>query len=198
VDEFVPALNRGFALTVTVVGDVRDTDLGRPTPCPGWAVGDLLGHVFGVTRAFGEVLHDGSLPARARVDLEPDRVEQFRALADRARLGWRVPGALDAEYAAGAIELDDGVLIPPIPLPGRMLASIELLDVGVHVVDLAEAIGNRALAEDESLAEATLAAAESLLQPGIRELVGFAAARPADPGASAVDRLLAFTGRGPA
>jgi uncharacterized protein (TIGR03086 family) len=191
------ALARGFALTATVLGHVRDGDLGRSTPCPDWNVSDLLGHMFGATHAFAEVLHGGPLPARARVDLHPDRVEQFTTLSDRALLGWRAPGALDAQYPDGAIELDDGVVIPPIPLPGQMLAGIELLDIGVHVIDLADAIGDRALADDEALAEATLVVAETILQPGIRELAGFGDARPPDPEASAVDRLLAFTGRSP-
>jgi uncharacterized protein (TIGR03086 family) len=189
------ALERAFVLTESVLGHVRDGDLERPTACPGWDLRDLLGHVFGGTRAFGEVLHSGPLPARARVELEPDRVLQFTSLADRTIQGWRATGALDAEYPQEAIELDDGVLIPPIPLPGRLVASIELLDVGVHVLDIAEALGDRALAEDEALAAATLAAAQTILAPGIRELAGFADARDVDPDASAVGRLLAFTGR---
>ena len=189
------ALALGFARTGTVLARVNDGDLERPTACPGWKLRDLLGHVFGGTHAFGEMLHGGSLPARARVDLEPDRVAQFTRLADRTLHGWRATGALDAEYPDGAIELDDGVLIPPIPLPGRMVASIELLDIGVHVLDIADAIGARSLATDDDLAEATLAAAETLLQPGIRELAGFADARAVNPNAGAVERLLAFTGR---
>jgi uncharacterized protein (TIGR03086 family) len=189
------ALARGFALTSAVLARVRDRDLERPTACPEWDLRDLLGHVFGGTYAFGEMLHGGARPARARVELEPDRVRQFTRLADRTLAGWRAAGALDAEYPDGVIELDDGVLIPPISLPGRMVAGIELLDIGVHVLDIADAIGARPLATDEALAAATLAAAETLLQPGIRELAGFGDARPVDPNVSAVERLLAFTGR---
>jgi uncharacterized protein (TIGR03086 family) len=189
------ALARAFSLTAAVLGHVEDRDLERPSPCPGWDLRDLLGHVFGGTRAFGDMLQGGPLPARARVNLEPDRVRQFTRLADLTLRGWRAVGALDAEYPQGAIELDGGVLIPPIPLPGRMVASIELLDIGVHVLDIADAIGDRTLAADEQLAEATLVAAETILQPGIRELAGFGDARPAGPGAGAVERLLLFTGR---
>jgi uncharacterized protein (TIGR03086 family) len=189
------ALARAFGLTVLVLAHVRDRDLARPSSCPGWDLRDLLGHVFGATHAFGELLHGGPLPARARVELEPDRVTQFTRLADRTVQGWRATDALDAEYPQDAIELDDGVLIPPIPLPGRMVASIELLDIGVHVLDIADAIGDRALAADEEVAEATLVAGETILMPGIRELAGFGDARPVDSDASAVQRLLSFTGR---
>ncbi len=189
------SLAGAFALTTAVLGHVGDSDLERPSACPGWDLGHLLGHVFGSTHAFRVMLDGGPLPARARVALEPDRVRQFTRLAGRTLHGWRAAGALDAEYGPGALELDDGVLIPPIALPGPMVASIELLDVGVHVLDIADAIGDRALAADQRLAEETLRAAETLLQPGIRELVGFGDARPVAAGANAVERLLAFTGR---
>jgi hypothetical protein len=56
-------------------------------------------------------------------------------------------------------------------------------------------IGDRALAADEELAAATLVAAETILAPGIRELAGFGDARQVGADASAVQRLLSFTGR---
>ena len=43
-----PATRRMAAL----VGAVLDSVLDRPTPCPAYAVGDLLDHISGLTFAF--------------------------------------------------------------------------------------------------------------------------------------------------
>ena len=44
-----PASDRLCAL----IEAVRDRDLGRPTPCTEYTVGDVLHHIAGVTVAFG-------------------------------------------------------------------------------------------------------------------------------------------------
>jgi uncharacterized protein (TIGR03086 family) len=188
------ALDRAFGLVSAILEEVGPDDHDRPTPCAAWDLGALIAHVRGTTAAFATVLEGGPTPARAVAPVADDLAGALRVDAARVVAGWRRPGAMDRDYDA-VIELDDGVLIPPIPLPRSMLAAINLLDVGVHVHDLARAIGRPDLAEDDAVATATLDAAHTILAPGIRELVGFGPERPVDPGASATEALLAFTGR---
>lgn len=190
----VDALEAALARTVAVVDLIGPADHARPTVCGEWDLGALLGHVVGATEAFATVLHGGPTPARGRVEPDEATSTRLRDAATRAIAGWRTPGALEREYDS-VIELDGGVLIPPIPLPGSMFLSINLLDVGVHVHDLAAAIDRPELAADDGIAEATLDAARLILQPGIRELAGFGPERVPAPDAGAVRRLLAFVGR---
>jgi uncharacterized protein (TIGR03086 family) len=193
-DDIVAWLERAFVRAGSILDRIGAADYGRPTPCEEWSLGDLLGHVIGSAEAFAVVLEGGPTPAPARVELTDDVRAQYASAAERSVAGWKVVGALEREYDS-VIELDGGIVIPPIPLPGRMLAGIQLLDVGVHGFDLADSIGRRDLAADDHLAAATLREARSILQPGIRELVGFGAEQTARPSASSAERLLAFTGR---
>jgi uncharacterized protein (TIGR03086 family) len=188
------ALARAYDRLALLLDDVAPVDYERPTPCDEWDLGQLVGHVVGAAGAFAIVLEGGPTPARARVDVEGATADELRSSAARAIAGWRTPGALERDYDS-VIELDGGVLIPPIPLPGSMLLDIHLLDVGVHLHDVAISLDRRELAEDEDVATATLAAAQLILQPGVRELAGFAAETAATADADATTRLLAFVGR---
>ena len=192
--DHIEALARAYAGLAELLDEVTLADHERPTPCAEWNLGQLLGHIVGATEAFAIVLQRGPTPARARIDPTAATGAALRAAASLTVAGWRSPGALDRDYDS-VIELDDGVLIPPIPLPGSMLLDINLLDVGVHLHDVATSLGRSEAVRDDELADATLDAARLILQPGIRELVGFAAERPAANDANAVERLLAFVGR---
>jgi hypothetical protein len=48
-----------------VVGQVRDADLGRPTPCGDWDLAALLAHLVGQDRGFAAAARDGDAPASA-------------------------------------------------------------------------------------------------------------------------------------
>lgn len=179
-----------------VLDRVHASDRDRPTACPGWSLGHLAGHVVGSTVAFATVLEGGPTPARARVPETAAIATRMRDAAQRCVTAWRGPAVWARQYVE-VLELDDGVLIPPIPIDASLLADIQLLDAGVHLFDLAHALGTPAPVTPATSAgaRATLAAARRVLQPGIRELAGFGPERPAPPGADDVEALLAFTGR---
>lgn len=190
----------GAVLTsvAAVLDRVRVIDRGRPTSCPGWTLGYLAGHVVGSTEAFATVLEGGPTPARARLPEAEATGARMRAAARRCVTGWRRPSTWARQYVE-VLELDDGVLIPPIPIDPSLLADIQLLDAGVHLFDLTQALEMAApiTSSTSTLAGATLAAARRVLQPGIRELAGFGPEQPARPGADAVEALLAYAGRRP-
>ena len=192
--ETLDALERAYAMCAAALDRVNEANRDDPTACEDWTLGMLAGHVVGTASAFAQVLADGPTPARARVVGNEATSARLRADAAAGIAGWKRDGALAREYDR-VIELDEGVLIPPIPLPGEMLLAINLLDIGVHAHDLARAVGAPQLADDDGVAYATLSAAELILQPGIRELAGFGPERPPSSDPSPSERLLAFVGR---
>lgn len=189
----VDALAAAYGQCASVLDRVTVADHGRGTPCEAWDLGALAGHVVGSAAAFAIVLDGGPTPAPARVAVTDATSDQLRSHADRVHVGWR-SGRFEDSTFHEVIELDGGVLIPPIPLPSTMLLDINLLDVGVHAHDRAAAVDLPALVDDADVARAVLVAARSILQPGIRELAGFGPERsPRGPGP--VEELLAFVGR---
>jgi uncharacterized protein (TIGR03086 family) len=178
--DLVPALERTFDQMHRVARGVTADDYARPTPCAEWDVAMLMTHAFGVVDGIGTVA-SGSTP----VPFELDRVApavQFRRLADKALAAWKTDGVLDAEMNAGAG-----------PMPGRVYASINLLDTLVHSWDLATATSQDATIDDE-LATFTLGVSQQVISPDVR--VGrFDAEVPTSSEASATDRLVGFLGR---
>ncbi|MGH3797517.1 MAG: maleylpyruvate isomerase N-terminal domain-containing protein [Pseudonocardiaceae bacterium] len=47
-----------------LINGVRDDQLGGPTPCPAYSLGDLLDHVGGLTLAFTAAAWGGMTPGR--------------------------------------------------------------------------------------------------------------------------------------
>src|SRR4051812_4866766 len=90
-----------------LVAGVRDDQLGDPTPCPAYTVGDLLDHLHGLCLAFtsaarkdgvpGEPSADGSrLPAHWRASIA--------ARLDDLASAWQDPSAYSGLTMAGPIE----------------------------------------------------------------------------------------------
>jgi uncharacterized protein (TIGR03086 family) len=116
--------------------------------------------------------------------LADDPSAQFDAAATAALAAWRIPGVLDRMVDGG-----------PGPMPGRVLAGINLLDTATHAWDLATATGQPAELP-EPVAVAALEASRSIVSPEIRAgRFGPEQAAPAD--ASITARLVAFLGRNP-
>ena len=83
----------------------------------------------------------------------------------------------------------------PGPMPGRVLAGINLLDTATHSWDLATATGQPA-ALPEDVAAAAMEASRATISPEIRP-GRFGPEVDAPSGASATDALVAFLGRTP-
>jgi uncharacterized protein (TIGR03086 family) len=179
--DVIDSLEQTFAHTSAVVADVRTEQHGDETPCTEWTVRELLEHMIGVVAALGT-----AAGGRAPVPfvLGDDPAAQFDEAAAAALAGWRTPGALDRVVDAG-----------PGPMPGHVLAGINLLDTTTHTWDLATATGQRAELP-EPVALAALEASRSIVSPEIRA-GRFGPEQPTQADASATDRLVAFLGRHP-
>jgi uncharacterized protein (TIGR03086 family) len=168
--ELIDALEQTFDHAHRVIANVRADQLGAPTPCAEWDVRQLLEHAVG--------------DAPAPFVLGPDPASQFREAADGALAGWRTPGVFDRIVDGGAG-----------PMPGRVLAGINLLDTATHSWDLATATGQPAALPD-AVAETALEACRATISPEIRPgRFGPEVTAPANAGPT--ERLVAFLGRQP-
>jgi uncharacterized protein (TIGR03086 family) len=183
--ELVDGLDRTFDHAHDVVGGIRPDQLSDPTPCTEWDVRALLAHTIGVVANIGARVM-GETPAGPpdEFELDDDPARQFRAAADATLAAWRTPGVLERTVDGGAG-----------PMPGRMLAGINLIDTATHSWDLARATG-QVLAMEAACAQLALETARSTIVDEVRPgRFGPPVEVPAD--ARDVDQLVAFLGRQP-
>ena len=117
-----------------LITSVPDEDLGRPTPCSEYSVGDLLDHIAGLTLAFGGAAAkaDGPTstmgPAGDAENLDADWRSslplRLKALAD----AWRYPAAWEGMTRIGGQDL-----------PGDVAGVVAFGELTVHGWDLAKA-----------------------------------------------------------
>ncbi|WP_243058626.1 TIGR03086 family metal-binding protein [Nocardioides sp. SR21] len=173
-----------------LVRGVRDDQLGAPTPCPDYTVGDLLDHLGGLAIAFRDAATKDTPPGGAQPQADGASLDdgwrgRIAADLDALAAAWRNPAAYAGMTMAG-----------PIEMPGEVAALVALDEVVVHGWDLARATGQD-YAPDEGVVLASLGFAQSFEVPeGVTDgPFGAPVAVPAD--APALDRLAGATGRDP-
>ncbi|MFG2221491.1 TIGR03086 family metal-binding protein [Streptomyces sp. NPDC048644] len=167
---------------------VRTADLELPTPCGGWRVRELLGHLVWENLMVASVA-DGDPRTDHTADHTADHIGDDHAAAfdDSTRT------ALAAFTRSGMLHRTYG----PYAAPGAMLVQQVVVELLAHGWDLARAIGAPTVLGPE-VAEETLAAARRIYGAAPRTEGGsFAPERAALSGASAADRLAAYLGRDP-
>jgi uncharacterized protein (TIGR03086 family) len=119
-----------------LIAAVPDSDLGRPTPCTDYTVGDLLHHIADVTVAFGgaAVKSRGESadmgPWGDASKLDPDwRISLPRRVQALAE-AWRDPHAWTGITRVGGADQ-----------PGEMIGIFALGELVVHGWDLARGTG---------------------------------------------------------
>ncbi|WP_215812600.1 TIGR03086 family metal-binding protein [Nocardioides sp. WV_118_6] len=185
--DFVPAT----ATLRDLVASVTDDQLGAPTPCPDYTVGDLVEHVGGLAIAFAGAARKQPVPGAEEGGsgdasrLEPGwRTRIDTDLADLAA-AWSVPAAYEGETQAG-----------PFLMPAPEAAAVALDEVVVHGWDLATALGRPFVVREEDVA-ACLAFAEPFSTPEAVAMraPAFGPVVPVPDGAPALTRLLGLLGR---
>ncbi|WP_455352317.1 TIGR03086 family metal-binding protein [Streptomyces sp. SYSU K217416] len=186
-DKISDLLEAAAAHAEPVVRGVDDQQLGARTPCAEYDVRDLLNHLMHVVVGFQ------GLAARKEADfshtpdyLGPEPAGDWRGrFAAETRLlvdAWAVPGA--EEGTTGAMNL-----------PARTVGSMVLLDLTVHVWDLARATGQD-FTPDAAVVSA-LGALVAETGPTARRMKMFAEPYPVPDEATPFEELLASTGRDP-
>jgi uncharacterized protein (TIGR03086 family) len=119
-----------------LIAAVPDSDLGRPTPCTEYTVGDLLHHIAGVTVAFG----GAAVKARGESadmgpwgdasKLDPDWRTSLPRRVRALSQAWRDPQAWTGITRVGGADQ-----------PGEVTGIILLGELVVHGWDLARGAG---------------------------------------------------------
>jgi len=164
-----------------VLHPISRDELSKSTPCSEYDVMALTDHLLNSISLLGAAA--GAPPAKRDSD---DSVE--RQIIGAAR------PALDAWHRRG---LDGTVTIGPNELPATFAAGILSVELLVHGWDYATAT-KHPINVAESLADYVLGLAHLIITPEGRATVGFDDPVAVPDDASALDRLIAFTGRNPA
>lgn len=173
-------LDRARDHALPVIANISDDDLTKPTPCADYDVRALLDHLLHVVVEFQK------LAAKQDADFShtpsyPDWRAQYPAESAKLVEAWGQPGA------------DEGVA-GQMNLPSTVVGAMALLDLTVHVWDLARATGQSYAADPEVL-DALDAFVEQMGPMAQQEKVF---GPPVDvPTADALEALLAKTGRHP-
>ena len=170
-----------LAVLQQVLHPIANDDWSRQTPCREFDVAGLTDHLMNSITVIGGAA-GAELPERDPTD----SVERQVIAAARP--------TLDAWHRRG---LDGTVEVGPNEAPAKMMAGVLSIEFLVHAWDYAAATGHTVDAPDP-LSDYVLGLAKKIITPEGRTNVGFdyPIELPAD--ASALDRLLAFTGRNPA
>ncbi|WP_175409184.1 TIGR03086 family metal-binding protein [Streptomyces sp. TRM64462] len=186
VIDLTPAARR----VAELVRHVDDSALGRPTPCPDYAVRELLAHLAGLAVAFRDAARKALGPT---TDTDPGEAEpvlpdDWRAALprrlDELAASWRDPAAWTGMTRAGGIDL-----------PGAVAGLIALDEVLIHGWDLA-----RATSQDYAPTEPELRASHSLLAPAAQAPGDdgmFGPPVPVPAGAPLLDQVVGLSGRSP-
>lgn len=120
----------------SLISSVPDGDLGRPTPCTEYTVGDLLDHITGSTIAFGGAAAKAGGPSADMgpqgdaANLDPDWRTTLPLQVKSVAEAWRDPETWEGMTRVGGQDL-----------PGAVAGIITFGELTVHGWDLAKATG---------------------------------------------------------
>ena len=188
--DFRPAAERLAGL----VARVGDDDLGKPTPCPAYTLGDLIDHVGGLALAFTAAARKAGGPYVEQNPqgqagrLGPDWRERIAADLQDLASAWSKPGAWTGMTRIAGMDAPAGMV--------GLTAADELV---VHGWDVAQATGQPYACEPDVL-EATRQFLDQFTSPDAPAGpdVAFGPSRPAPAGAPMLDKVVALAGRDPA
>lgn len=151
-----PLHRRALDSAGTVLARVRPADLVRPTPCAGWDLHALLGHIIGQNHGFADAVGTADAPLAAYADRPPEPAGVGEA--------WQTSADVLATAFAAA-PLDRRVLLAEfsdeVRFPVARVVGFHLLDTAVHAWDVATALGETFRPDDDIVAE-TLAQARQI------------------------------------
>ncbi|HEX6452690.1 MAG TPA: TIGR03086 family metal-binding protein [Trebonia sp.] len=171
---------------------VADGDLGRPTPCPAYTLGDLTEHVGGMALAFASAAAKDGKYGERQPSGDASRLSgdwRSRIVADRGALAeaWRAPGAWEGMTRIAGMDA-----------PAAMVGITAADELVVHGWDVARAMGQPYDCEPELL-DAARRFLDVFASPDAEAgpTVMFGPSRPVPDGAAELDRVIALAGRDP-
>jgi uncharacterized protein (TIGR03086 family) len=190
-----PSEKLATALTGTehLVASIGPDQWGLPTPCTGWSVRDVVGHLVGGNLLFVRLLAGAPLPPREEL-LAESRTDRLGADPLGA---YRVAAAALVEAFRADGVLERVVTVPAGTLPGIAALHLRTVEAMVHGWDVARATGRPLHFPSELVEEELGFTRETLprLPPRPSGQGPLGAARPVSDDAPPLDRLAALLGR---
>lgn len=169
---------------------VTDEQLGHTTPCPEYAVRNMLGHLLGLSAAFRDAARKDlgattdTPPTDSLPDLGPGRLEELPKVLDELAEAWRDQAAWTGMTRAGGVDL-----------PGEVAVAVAVDELVVHGWDLAVATG-QPYDPDPAALQAAYAFLQASADDPSRDAI-FGPIVPVPQEASLLDRALGLSGRNP-
>lgn len=192
-----PLHRRAVIASVDLVAAVTPADLGRPTPCAGWDLADLLTHMTVQHRGFAAAARGGGAdlavwqPASVADAVRAEPAAAYGAAAADVLGAFEADGVLDVTFAMPEFG-------PGATVPGAMAIGFHFVDYVVHGWDVARSLGV-AFTPDADVLGAVLPLALAVPDGDVRAAPNSPFAHALDTGAAADDleRLLLHLGRSP-
>ncbi len=162
---------------------IDPSQLDEPTPCSDFTVAGVLGHMTGLGSAFAPMFR-GKQPSNG--DHEPNGTTEM------ARFDIAMAALLEAVQSPGA--LDRTIQTPGGEMPGAVFARLVAFDGAVHGWDLAASTGQPWNLDDDLVAEVDDFARQAITLE-MRDGGAFATEQQPAVDATAIERLVAFSGR---
>jgi uncharacterized protein (TIGR03086 family) len=179
--------------TVGLVRQAGLADLDRATPCAGWTLADLIGHM--TAQHYGWIAaaagHGADLTVWQPGPPVSDPIGEYAEAARRVLEVFGTDGVLDREFALAEIS-------PVLRFPAAQAISFHFIDYLVHGWDVARSLGADYRPEPDLLAAALPVA---LAVPGgkarERDGAAFAPSLEVPAQAGPLDQIVALLGRSP-
>jgi uncharacterized protein (TIGR03086 family) len=191
----IRALDRRAVLAGVAVASLATAgDLGRPTPCAGWTLGDLLAHMTAQHLGFAAAARGegGTADVWEPRPLGDRAVTAYAEAAEQVLAAFAEPGVLERRFLLPEIH-------PVFAFPAAQAIGFHFVDYVVHGWDVASALGVR-YDLDPDLSAAALPIARTVPN-GPERLAPGAAFRPGldapGDGAGSLEQVLALLGRPP-
>jgi uncharacterized protein (TIGR03086 family) len=180
------------ALIVARLADgVTDDVLGGATPCPDYAVHNVLGHLTGLAGAFRDAGRKDlgpstdTSPDTAVPDIGPGWRAALPKALDELAEAWRDPAAWTGTTRAGGVTL-----------PGAVAGAVAADELVVHGWDLARATGQE-YTPDAAALRASYAFLRAAAEDPTRGGGIFGPVVPVPDDAPLLDRVIGLSGRDP-
>lgn len=169
-----------------LIADVGSAEMRLSTPCEGWSTRDLLNHVIGGAGMFADAFAGAPLrdiSGRLPDVVGDDPLTAFGRAVERFGAAAQQPGAMER--------------VLPLPvgsMTGQTFLRFAAFDLLVHSWDLATTIDAPLEVSDDLVADVDRFA-RVVLDPWTRDHINFQEPTPDQTDATALERLVAFTGR---
>ncbi|GAA0611925.1 TIGR03086 family protein [Kribbella sandramycini] len=189
--DYVTLDRRAVQAGLGLVGSATDADLGKPTPCQGWTLHDLLAHMTAQHYGFAAASRgEGGLDVWQPRDLGADPIQAYVTAAEHVLDAFAADGVTERRFPLPEFG-------PDVVVPGGQAISFHFIDYVVHSWDVARSLGTTAHFTTDLLDAAWTVA--QVVPTGEARLAPGAPFGPDVPyaGDDQLDRIVALLGRSP-